>query len=812
VTSGTARLVLLLLAAMASGAPAHPLAPSLLELRELDPDHVEVVWKTPLMRAPGEVLEAALPSRCRPLGRPASAREDTGLRVRWVATCGPEGLAGERVGVRGLESSMAGVLVRVTLLDGRIVESFLSPGRSSLAIPARPDRQDVATGYLRRGGAYLLSAPDHLLFVFGLVLLAGSMRRLTGTVATFMLGHSVTLTLATLGVLEVAPQPLGMVVALSVLLLAVELARDATAPTLVRRHPWATAGAVGLLHGLAFAAALREAGLPEAETPLALLSFNVGIEAALLLFVLGVLALWRALSPVLERLPAWTRRVPAYVSERGTPAAATRRATLDWGGASGVGPAMAADRAARLRARLGHPVIDADGHTIEFLPAVRDELRALAGGRAVEQLDLVLDFARVTRALGPTERRLLGLPRLPWWGLPTRNTRDRATAMLPRLLYERLDEIGIDFAVLYPTYGLFALAVPEPEVRQAACRAVNRYHAAVFRELGDRLTPAAVIPMHTPAEAVAELDHAIGTLGLRAAVLAGHVMRPLPFAGAPRGAHWVDTFGPDSPHGYDPVWERCQQLGVAPTFHSSSMSWDGRGWLTNYVANHVGTFAAAGEASCRSLFLSGVPRRFPALRFAFLEGGVGWACDLYAGLVGHWEKRNREHLEHYNPARLDRPLLTELFRRWGAPEMVARLGRLDEGLTCLSEPDEDPATLDEFAAAGIRAAEDIRQVFAERFHFGCEADDARAAAAFDTRVNPLGARLRAIFSSDIGHWDVPDMGDVLPDAHRLVESGLLGEDEFRDFVFANAVALWTGPNPRFFAGTVVESAVAALTA
>ena len=210
------------------------------------------------------------------------------------------------------------------------------------------------------------------------------------------------------------------------------------------------------------------------------------------------------------------------------------------------------------------------------------------------------------------------------------------------------------------------------------------------------------------------------------------------------------------------------------------------------------------------LFLAGVPRRFPELRFAFLEGGVAWACDLYAGIVGHWEKRHGEHLEHYDPAHLDRALLADLFRRHGAPGVTARLDRLAEGLTCLSEPDEDRATLDEFAAAGIRRVEDIRDVFVQRFHFGCEADDRLAAVAFDTRVHPLGARLKAIFSSDIGHWDVPDMREVLPEAYALVETGVLGEEAFRDFVFANAASLWAGVNPDFFAGTAVESAVAAL--
>ena len=472
-------------------------------------------------------------------------------------------------------------------------------------------------------------------------------------------------------------------------------------------------------------------------------------------------------------------------------------------------PAARMTTAAAIRARLAHPVIDADGHTIEYLPAVRDALAALAGRAAVERFDLVLGFAEVARRLTPTQRRVLGLPRLPWWGLPARNTLDRATAMLPRLLHERLPELGIDFAVLYPTYGLFALGVPEPEVRQAAARAFNEHAAEVFRGLGDRLTPAAVIPMHTPEEAVAALDHAVGTLGLKAVVLAGHVFRPLPVDGAPPAARWVDTFGPDSPYDYDPVWARCRTLGVAPTFHSSSMSWHGRASLTSYVANHIGSFGAAGEATCRMLFLAGVPRRFPELRFAFLEGGVAWAAGLYSALLGHWEKRNPAHLPHYDPAALDRAQLADLIARYGAPDVTARVARLAEGITCLSEPDEDPATRDEFAAAGVERAEDVRDVF-DRFHFGCEADDPLVPLAFDTRLHPLGARLRAVFSSDIGHWDVPDMRAVLPEAWEAVERGALDAGDFRDFVFTNPAHLWASANARFFEGTAVEDAVRTL--
>ncbi len=446
------------------------------------------------------------------------------------------------------------------------------------------------------------------------------------------------------------------------------------------------------------------------------------------------------------------------------------------------------------------PIIDADGHTIEFLPAVRDDLRTLAGGRAVAELDAVLGFAQTARALCSEQRRAYNLPRLSWWGLPTENTLDRATAMLPRLLHSRLDELGIDFAVCYPTYGLFALGIRNPEARQAACRAFNRHLAHEFADLARRMTPAALIPMETPDEARSELDHAVTQLGLKAVVLAGHAWRPLA-PDAPPGARWVDTFGPDSPYDYDPVWRRCAELKVAPTFHSSSMSWHGRASLRSYVSNHIGSFAAAGEATCRSLFLAGVPHRFPTLRFAFLEGGAAWACALFAGLVGHWEKRNRSEIGRYDPARLDRALLGRLFAQHGAGKTPS-----DDALACLSDPDEDRAALDEFAASGIEGPEDLVRLFADRFFFGCEADDRFAAVAADPRWHPLGARLRAIFGSDIGHWDVPDATRVAAEARELVERGLFDADGFRDFTFRNAVRLWAGVDPDFFAGTRVEAA------
>jgi hypothetical protein len=296
----------------------------------------------------------------------------------------------------------------------------------------------------------------------------------------------------------------------------------------------------------------------------------------------------------------------------------------------------------------------------------------------------------------------------------------------------------------------------------------------------------------------------------------GLVHRPIGSGAAPapgRGVpNWgsgsgerIDALGLDSAFDYDPVWARCVELGVAPASHTPGMGWGSRRSISNYMYNHIGSFGASMEALCKSLFLGGVTRRFPSLAFGLLEGGVGWACALFADIVSHWEKRNRDAIHQLDPARIDTRLLLELFRKYGDARFTADLAGLAESFTRL-EP--EPPSLDEFAACAIEKAEDIERLFVPHFYFGCEADDAMVAWAFDTRTNPFGAKLRAMFSSDLGHWDVPDMTEILPEAFELVERGLLSEADFRDFVFANPVRFYTSANPRFFDGTRCAAAAA----
>jgi len=468
--------------------------------------------------------------------------------------------------------------------------------------------------------------------------------------------------------------------------------------------------------------------------------------------------------------------------------------------------------ASQVKAQLDHPVIDADGHTVEFMPAVRQVLRELASADVAAPLfDGRTGLAGGWYRRSPAHRAETRQVRPPWWGLPAENTLDRTTAMLPGLLHERLGELGIDFAVVYPTSGLQASGYPVTELRQALCRAINTYHAEVFAPYRDRLAPVAVIPMHTPEEAIAELDHAVGVLGMKATMMAGIVERPIGAVaeGAPavaRYARWVDSLGIDSEYDYDPVWRRCTELKVAPAFHSGGMGWGSRGSTQNYMFNHLGHFAAAGEATCRSLFMAGVTNRFPELRFAFLEGGVGWAANLYNDIIGHWEKRNRHTVMRYDPRRIDVDLMEGLFRSHGAAVTAKVDGELRPLLERLAVNLESDNMLDEWAATGIERAEDIVDRFAKSFYFGCEADDPMNAMAFDTRLNRFGARLQAIFSSDIGHWDVPDMREVLEEAYELVENELLSETDFRDFTFANVTRLYGAANPDFFEGTAVADA------
>jgi predicted TIM-barrel fold metal-dependent hydrolase len=464
--------------------------------------------------------------------------------------------------------------------------------------------------------------------------------------------------------------------------------------------------------------------------------------------------------------------------------------------------------AAAIKAELDHPVIDADGHCLEYLPLLREllvEEGGQAAGRMLDALQMQADVKDVPRA----ERRERRIDRSAWWGFPSENTLDRATSTLPSLFYERLDEFGIDFAVVYGTYGLFPDRIANEDFRRPFTRALNRYYAEVMFDHRDRMEPVAVIPMRTPEEALAELDFAVRDMGFKAIVMSGVIVRPIPGAEGIRGATWIDTVGHDSPYDYDPVWRRCVELGVAPTFHSLGSGWGSRTSSTNFVFNHIGHFATAQEAACRSIVMGGVAMRFPELNFCFLEGGVAWAANLCSDLIGHYDKRNIDAVQTYDPARLDQALLAKLVGEYGSPRVRDIFDRLGGGLTGAPGDEVGVDEMDEFAEARITDAEQIADLFSDRFYFGCEADDPMTAVAFDQSLPPTGRELQPVFASDIGHFDVRDAREVLPEAWELVEHGNVDRAGFRKFAFTNPARLWASQNPKFFDGTSVETAVRA---
>lgn len=312
---------LLLLSSLLGGATAaraHPLAPSLLELRQTDGGRFAVRWKTSAFRPTGAHLAPILPEWCARTGEETSSDDAAAVERRFTVDCGERGLHGATLGVTDLDVSRTLALVRVELADGTLVRELLDGARSTMLVPERQSRLDVARQYLDLGIEHLLTGIDHLLFVLCLCLLVRERRALTFTITAFTAGHSVTLTLATLGLVRFPQSVAETAIAFSIVLLAAELLRDdGTADTpppasWIRRRPWAMAFTFGMLHGLGFAGALSEVGLPPSEIPLALLTFNLGIEIGQLGFVIVVLLLARVARPLLASLPLRAVRIPAY--------------------------------------------------------------------------------------------------------------------------------------------------------------------------------------------------------------------------------------------------------------------------------------------------------------------------------------------------------------------------------------------------------------------------------------------------------------------------------------------------------------------
>jgi predicted TIM-barrel fold metal-dependent hydrolase len=443
-----------------------------------------------------------------------------------------------------------------------------------------------------------------------------------------------------------------------------------------------------------------------------------------------------------------------------------------------------------IRAKLDHPVVDADGHMVECEWMLEDYVREIGGPDVLKRW--------VNRP--PTNGALKGI----WWGFPSGpHTADRMMSMLPKYFASRMDECGIDFAHMLTTSGLGAVENKDDELRQVLCRALNTMFADMFRDVKHKLRPVAVIPTHTPEEAIRELEYAVLELGHKAAMIGTEIRTP--------GGAWR-SIAFDPPHDYDPFWRRCVELGIAPICHASNMGAQNRNSPNNYVYNHLGMFAGGAEFFCRSLFMGGVTRRFPELNFGLLEGGVAWAVTLLNDIVEHFEKRNPAALlENLDPATLDVELMCELADRFGDERMT--------GARMRERPHHSrgsiavrPEPFDEFEATGMKDIGDLRALFCDNFYFGCEADDRMLSVAFNRKLSPVGRTLKPVLGSDIGHWDVVDATSVLAECYGLVEAGLITTDDFRALTWTNPVNLHLRMNPDYYKGTVIEAEVEKLRA
>ena len=269
-----------------------------------------------------------------------------------------------------------------------------------------------------------------------------------------------------------------------------------------------------------------------------------------------------------------------------------------------------------IRAKLNHPIVDGDGHWVEYDPVFAEQMRKVGGDKAADGFLAAMAATKNALELGVAERKRRRIAMPGFWTRQTGNTLDRATAMIPHMLYERLDEIGSDFAIIYPTAGLRLPRIVDDETRRAVIRAYNIVSASYFEKLQDRMTPAAIIPMHTPDEAIAELEFVTKQLGSKVGMFGSAQPKKVPSVNSDdpdvnRLAVYYEVFGIDSDYDFDPVWEKCREVKIAPTFHSAGSNQALRNSPTNFTYNHIGHFADAGHAAAKGIFLGGVTQAFP---------------------------------------------------------------------------------------------------------------------------------------------------------------------------------------------------------
>lgn len=306
-------LLLLLASGFTSVARADDLQPGYLEIRERETaaHQYKITWKAPIRPGLAARVVPVFPNDCKAT-EPVRSVDTAALLARWDIDCS-EALAGRSVRLSGMENTPADALLRYQSVNGITQAARLTPASPSAVIMQKADRWQVARTYFVTGVEHILMGYDHLLFVLCLVLLLNGAWRVAATVTAFTIAHSLTLVATTLELISVPGPPVEATIALSIVFLAVEIVKRKPGELrLSERFPWVVAFLFGLLHGFGFAGALAEIGLPQGEVPMALLTFNLGVEAGQLVIVaVAMLVLW-ALHRIHALYAARAQLVSAY--------------------------------------------------------------------------------------------------------------------------------------------------------------------------------------------------------------------------------------------------------------------------------------------------------------------------------------------------------------------------------------------------------------------------------------------------------------------------------------------------------------------
>jgi hypothetical protein len=291
---------------------AHPLSPLLFQVEESKEGILNILWKRPETQVRGVKITPVFPKGCQQKGKTRINFENKGIVQKYQMVCENHSLVGQSLQVTGLDKGKTNVFVYVTLKSGVVIQDILTGQKPILRIPKNLSSFGFFKKYLAFGFYHLLTGPDHLLFVFGLIVLLPHFRSLLMTITFFTIGHSMTLGLSVLGIFYLPSGLSEVLIAFTLLLLAAEMNQAEKQKTLISKRPWGMSLLFGLIHGFGFAGALKEVGLPQTEIPFGLFSFNLGIECGQIIFIFCVLQFFYLFKKLNINLPPWVQKTKAY--------------------------------------------------------------------------------------------------------------------------------------------------------------------------------------------------------------------------------------------------------------------------------------------------------------------------------------------------------------------------------------------------------------------------------------------------------------------------------------------------------------------